>query len=77
MARIYDNGIYRDATHEELQALAPNPAQEIEAIKEQLSATDYKCLKYAEGEISEQDYEPIKEQRRQLRQRINDLEKLL
>lgn len=48
-----------------------------EAIKEQLSATDYQCLKYAEGEISGQDYEPIREQRRQLRKRINDLEGLL
>lgn len=48
-----------------------------EAINENmtiLSQTDYKALKYAEGEISEADYAPIREQRRQCRATINRLE---
>lgn len=72
--RVNDNGIYRDATPEELQELAPNPAQEIETLKEQLAATDYQAIKHSEGLISEEDYAPIKAQRQALRDRINALE---
>ena len=39
-----------------------------------LSRTDYKALKYAEGEISEAEYAPIRELRRQCRAEINRLE---
>lgn len=74
MSRIYDNGIYRDATAEEMNALMLTSAEEIEQCKAQLSATDYQCLKYAEGELSEEEYTPIRELRRQLRKRINELE---
>lgn len=39
-----------------------------------LSRTDYKALKYAEGEISEEEYAPIRELRRHCRAEINRLE---
>lgn len=76
--RICDKGIYRDATPEEEAIFgAIDYAAEIELCKEQLSATDYKAIKFAEGLIPATDYEPIKAERQALRDRINELEKLL
>ena len=43
-------------------------------LKTQLKATDYKAIKYAEGLIIEEEYEPIKAQRQALRAEINYLE---
>ena len=77
MIRIYDNGIYRDATPDEIQALILTPIQEIESCKAQLSATDYQAIKYAEGLISDENYEPVKAQRQALRDRINQLEEII
>ena len=50
---------------------------QIMALKESLSATDYKAIKFAEGLISAEDYAPIKEARQELRDKINELEKQL
>lgn len=47
---------------------------EIYKLKRQLAQTDYKALKYVEGELSDDEYAPIKEQRRLLRQEINRLQ---
>lgn len=47
---------------------------EIDSLKEQLSALDYKAIKYAEGLISDEDYSPVKAYRQSLRDRINELE---
>lgn len=47
---------------------------QIMALKEELSASDYKAIKYAEGLISVEEYEPIKAERQALRDRINELE---
>ena len=43
-------------------------------LKAQLAATDYKTLKYAEGELTEEEYAETKEYRKGLRVRINELE---
>ena len=43
-------------------------------VKANLIRTDYLALKYAEGEITESEYEPILEQRREWRAEINELE---
>jgi len=48
--------------------------KEIIILKENLLATDYQAIKYAEGEITIQDYEAIKLQRRTWRIQINELE---
>ena len=48
--------------------------KEIRLLKSQLSESDYKAIKYAEGWISEEDYAPIKAERQALRDRINELE---
>ncbi len=47
---------------------------EIVGLKQILTSTDYKALKFAEGQISEKDYAETKKQRQQLRDKINELE---
>ena len=65
-------------TKEDLTVEARQKIQdEIGRIKSLLSGTDYKAIKYAEGELSEEDFSPIREQRREWRNQINELEKLL
>ena len=47
---------------------------EIAGLKQILTSTDYKALKFAEGQISATDYEDTKQQRQALRDKINELE---
>ena len=49
-------------------------AEEIMRNKDILSRTDYQAIKYGEGELSEAEYAPIRELRRQCREAINRLE---
>ena len=50
---------------------------EIIELKKYLSDTDYKAIKFAEGEITESDYQEDKSQRHDARARINELESLI
>ena len=50
---------------------------EIETLKQQLNDTDYQAIKYAEGQISEEEYSPIREERQTWRDRINELEQII
>ena len=50
---------------------------EITQLKKQLSDTDYKAIKYAEGQISESEYASVKAERQGYRDRINELEAML
>lgn len=68
---------------EEIQVYIPYTLEEIEKrnaikriaeLKKLLADSDYKAIKYAEGEILEEEYLPIKEQRRAWRAEINELE---
>ena len=47
---------------------------EITDLKVKLNNTDYQALKFAEGELTEEEFAPIKEQRRAWRAEINELE---
>lgn len=47
---------------------------EINALKSLLCDTDYKTLKFAEGELSVDEYEETKENRKMWRRRINEIE---
>ena len=47
---------------------------QIMELKHQLSLSDYKALKYAEGLIPEEEYKSIRDERQALRDRINELE---
>ena len=46
----------------------------ISDLKRNLNRTDYQAIKFAEGEMLEVDYAPIKEQRKSWRKQINDYE---
>ena len=50
---------------------------EINQLKKQLSDTDYKAIKYAEGQLTEEEYASVRELRQGYRDRINYLEGLL
>ena len=50
---------------------------EIAQLKKQLSDSDYKAIKYAEGQISESEYASVRTERQSYRDRINELEALL
>ena len=50
---------------------------EIINLKKYLSDTDYKAIKYAEGELSESDYQDDKIKRHDARVRINELESMI
>ena len=54
-----------------------NAELRIVELKELLANSDYKAIKFAEGELSEEEYAPTREQRKQYRQEINELEKLI
>lgn len=43
-------------------------------LKEMLADTDYQAIKHSEGELTDEEYAPIREQRRQWRAEINQLE---
>ena len=49
-------------------------AQQIEELKAQLSATDYKAIKFAEGWLTEEEYAPIRAERQVIRDKINALQ---
>ena len=50
---------------------------EIQQLKKLLSDTDYKAIKFAEGQISESEYASVKAERQSYRDRINELEAML
>ena len=48
---------------------------EIGKLKRNLDNTDYQAIKFFDGEMSAEDYAPVKEQRKGWRKDINNLEK--
>ena len=64
--------VYVEYTDAELHKMAAEAR--IAELKELLAATDYQAIKWAEGEISDEEYEPMREQRRTWRAEINALE---
>lgn len=52
-------------------------AAEIQTLKKQLADTDYKAIKYAEGVMTDEDYQATGIQRQAWRRRINELEALI
>lgn len=45
-------------------------------LKKNLNDTDYKLMKFLEGQLTEEEYTPIREQRQVWRKEINELEAL-
>lgn len=72
----YVDGKYIEMTAEEIKAInVEQPIElEIHELKDKLNNTDYQAIKYAEGWLTEEDYAPVKAQRQEWRNRINELE---
>ena len=51
--------------------------EEIRTLKQSLAETDYKAIKYAEGVLTDEDYQATGIQRQAWRRRINELEALI
>lgn len=66
-----DIQVYIPYTEKELAQM------EIAELKGKLYDTDYQAIKFAEGELTEEEYAPIREQRRAWREEINELESKL
>jgi len=49
-------------------------AEKIAELKAELASTDYKCLKYVDGALTEEEYAETKKHRADLRKQINELE---
>lgn len=65
--------------YEDIQVYIPFTEEQVTKIKiaklkQNLFDTDYKAIKYAEGYLTDEEYEPIKEQRQAWRDEINTLE---
>ena len=79
--KVVDNAL----TVEDLQLTAEQEKEvsimeinnQIYTLKEQLAETDFKALKFIDGELTEDEYAPIREQRHNFRVKINELEKCL
>ena len=61
----------------EAEEVPVNPISRIEMLKMCLRDTDYQAIKYAEGEMTAEEFAPIKEQRKAWRAEINALEKTI
>lgn len=73
--KISENGVVREMTQEEEKQYFNSLNQtRIEELKQQLADTNEKAIEYAEGWLSEEEYEPIKVQRQAWREEINSLE---
>lgn len=51
--------------------------RQIDDYKQKLFDTDYQAIKFAEGELTEQQYQSTKAQRQEWRNKINELEKIV
>lgn len=74
-AMIDDKGEYYEVCEVPAQTEEELNANKIAQLKAELSATDYKCLKYVDGALTEEEYAEVKKYRADLRKQINELEK--
>lgn len=61
-------------TIEEIRIIKRNHLR-MQELKQKLAETDFQAIKYAEGEMTEEEYEPIKQQRKVWRKEYNELER--
>ena len=72
---IIDGEFVKIKTEEQLKTMA-KASLRISELKQYLSQTDYQAIKYSEGQLSEEEYAPMKAQRQAWRDEINRLEEL-
>ena len=65
--QIYNENEYQNNLHKE----------EMDTLKQQLADMDYKTSKYADGEYTPEEWQVIVAERKAIRERIRELEKLL
>jgi len=71
---IEDKGEYYEVIEIPVPTQEELKIAEIARLKSKLSATDYKCLKYVDGALTEEEYAEVKTYRAELRAKINELE---
>lgn len=79
---VYDVKTKETRTEEIANFVETNPRifeieERLQEIKGELSQTDYKAIKYAEGQYTEEEYADIKKARQDLRDEYNTIEKEL
>ena len=72
---VEDILVYKPYSEQEIKVIKNN--NRIAELKQKLQETDYKAIKYAEGELSVEEYAETKAQRRAWREEINKLEEEL
>lgn len=72
---VEDILVYKPYSEQEIKTIKNN--NRISELKQKLQDTDYKAIKYAEGELSVEEYAETKAQRRAWREEINRLEEEL
>ena len=72
---VEDILVYKPYSEQEIKVIKNN--NRIIELKQKLQETDYKAIKYAEGELSVEEYAETKAQRRAWREEINKLEEEL
>lgn len=72
---VEDILVYKPYSEHEIKTIKNN--NKISELKQKLAETDYKAIKYAEGELSVEEYAETKSQRRAWREEINKLEEEL
>ena len=72
---VEDILVYKPYSEQEIKVIKNN--NRIIELKQKLQDTDYKAIKYSEGELSAEEYAETKAQRRAWREEINKLEEEL
>ena len=72
---VEDILVYKPYSEQEIKIIKNN--NRIIELKQKLQETDYKAIKYAEGELSVEEYAETKAQRKAWREEINKLEEEL
>lgn len=72
---IDDKGEYYEVVPVPAPTQKEKNEAEIARLKAELAATDYKCMKFVDGALTEKEYAKVREQRAKIRERINALEK--
>lgn len=72
-ATIEDKGEYYKVVKIHAPSEAERKAIEIERLKAELESTDYKCLKWMDGALSDEEYADVRTYRAELRSKIREL----
>lgn len=72
-AMFTDKGDYYEII--EVPPYVETTEDKIAKLKQELASTDYKCLKWIDGALLDEEYDEVRAYRAELRRQINELEK--